>query len=73
MENQYKQKKKPKKHQEKRMCHYFSIQSGYRHKDGPIRYKGLKRARKTKENQGQPKTTKENQGTPKIVRYPSET
>lgn len=49
------------------------IQSGYRHKDGPIRYKGLKRTRKAKENQGKPTKTNENQGQPKIIRYPSET
>jgi hypothetical protein len=35
----------------------LKVQPGYRHKDGPIRYKGLKRPRKAKENQRKPKTT----------------
>ena len=31
-----------------------SVQPGYRHKDGLVRYKGLKTTRKTKNNQGNP-------------------
>ena len=38
----------------------FRLQSGYRHKDAQIRYKGLKRTRKTDENFRKPKKTKEN-------------
>ena len=37
----------------------IEVQSGYRHKDGLIRYKGLKTTRKTKKNPGKPRKTKE--------------
>ena len=37
----------------------MNIQSGYRHKIGQIRYKGLKGPKKPKENQGKPKKAKE--------------